>query len=542
MRLELDEDIVDALRRGLRCGHNEAVILAAVVMCPLISTDDLVAVTGEPKWRVEEVLRDYTDYGTIRHVELGCTIDMVRRHFLSPEGRAGTPFWLSAWHQDRGLATLLERLPLVEWGYRAVAAQTDLGPMREFSWSAETPWEGVSQHELGWALLFWVGPLARERDVRRKFGSLGEALAEHRDRRAHEFGAFPHRMVFLVDGAWAQEMVDRVTSDLCLGDVVQTLCIRDAQVRAAAAAAAAAARRLAPEYAEMRGAAAAARRPAPEYAEVRGAAGGPAPGYGLVIPRPSGRLMGGWTLEARLADSRWSNSGGALASALMDCATEWPGATTSLAQAYVPRGLGEAAIRRGLADLADRGLLELHKIDGRTNGYAITTVGYHLLTTRDRVRGGQVPGRHRYNAGANPPRLARHQSGLISLAQECYELGIPIVPGHQAMFDHEAPNMAPDAMVRLAPPGLPPGWYPLEYELTAQNPARITRKVELFPEFQPSVTLPVLVVAATDGAETKFQEQSSELARLILTTTVSRLRKKGFVNCWSLYGTPVPLV
>ena len=503
MRLELDEDVVDGLLRALLCDRREAVVLGAALMFPLSSTALLAVLTGEPEQRVEEILRDYRDRGVFRQYLLGSTANMAWLHWLTREGRAGLPAYRTAWHRDEAIAALLPRLHLAEWGYRAVAAETNLGPVKEFSWSAGTPWEGVAQYRRGWTVLLGLGILVREADIRRKFRSLGDALHERRDPRCDPIGAFPHRMVFLVSDEWQREMVTRVARDLRMEDCVQTMGIGDGRVEGATA---------------------------------------PGPGYGRVIPQAPHGNLGGWLLEDRLAASRWSSPGGALASALMDCAVQWPGVSTSLAQAYVPRRQGEETVRRELADLAERHLLERHKRDGRTNGYAISALGYHQLTTRDRVRGGRVPGRYRYNAGANPPRLSRHQGGLMRMATECYGLGIPMVPGHRAMFDHEAPNIAPDAMVRLAPPDLPHGWYYLEYELSAQSPARIARKVGLFPEYNASGTLPVLVVAATDRAEATFQAQSRETARLILTTTVSRLNDKGFANCWSLYGTSVPLL
>ena len=502
-RLELDADMIHDLRRACGCDRRQAGVLGTVVMAPLISSPQVVELSGEPGRYVTDTLNDFVDHGIIRYHELGCTADMERRYWLTPEGRTGLPPRLTAWHRDEGIANLLQRLQLVECGYRAVAAQTGLGPLQEFSWSVDTPWDGVAQYEAGWILLLWAGVLAREADIRRKFHRLGEALENQRDRHYDPSGAFPHRLVFLVSDAWQREMVDTVTRELRIEDCVQTISIRDGLVVGAAT---------------------------------------PGPGYGRIFANQPYGGLGGWPLDARLDASRWSSPGGALASALMNCAVEWPGTTTELAKAYIVGTQSDRSIRRGLADLEKLDLLEKHQFDGRTNAYAIGQTGYSMMAVRDSVRGGRVPGRYLYNAGAYTPRVRRHETGLRRFAQECYDQGLLIAAGHRLMWDPAAPTIVPDAIVWLDPGhGLPVGWCYLEYELSGRGPRRIERKLLRYPGYDTPGWRPLLAVAPTDRAEEVWQAQSLELGRVVLTTTVARFEEHGFPGGWSFYGTTMPL-
>ena len=474
-------------------------VAAALAAMPLSAAPQLAGVTGMPVQRVYSALNVLVDRALVRYQELGCSTPQIRRYHFTPEGRHAARAANPLWHEEGLLALLLDRLILPEWVYQVAAWQESLGPIQEFSWYHEVPWEAAVRYRNGWVMIFWSGLLDRMNQVRGAFRNLADGLERYTP--SGEM-AFPDLLIFVVSDTWQGELVRRAAADLGMEDRLQLWSVREGSVTGAH---------------------------------------GRTTGYGRLLPWRGHRLLGDWPLAARLRDSLWAQGSGALSTALLDCSLEWPEATTAFATQYA-RGLGDRkTVRQQQVLLAKSGYLLRSQWDGRTAAFTIDNKGYQIVGNRDRVFTGIIPRRHLSIEGARPDTVRPHELGLrMGLMAHCYELGLPAAEG-QRSWEHlgRAGGISPDALLRLNEGPFGPGWNYMEYELRARGQTRVEAKLRSYGSFLRQDTWPVLLVARDDRAEALFQSEGHVNGIKLLTTTVRRLHGLGVRECWSLYGKQV---
>ena len=112
--------------------------LAALGQAPLATVDDLVGLSGLSRSKVYAVINEFFELGLAVPVELGWTRRKTARWYLTDKGMdivdeiLGPNFQpCSRWHEEWGRSRLIERLPMVEWAYRAAGELSSQGPIQE---------------------------------------------------------------------------------------------------------------------------------------------------------------------------------------------------------------------------------------------------------------------------------------------------------------------------------------------------------------------------------------------------------------------------
>ena len=502
-----DSHWLAGVREATGCTADQARVYLAVATMPLSSQANVSGVLQWRPRRVQTALKSLMDGGLLRFYNLGCETLLSRRYYIN-YGRILTfderflDLWapLLHWHVPACLAYLLQRLPLLEHIYAAVADQHGIGPLEEFRWCRGTPWRAAARFRDGWVPYHWIGTPSRRGDIA---DTLNRTAEEIQDQIWEGEAPLPHHMVIITPDLWQEWQVSEVAGEMGILPHLQLRSVRGGIV-----------------YGPREG--------------------WPSRGW-VVDPLPPPR-PGPWTLEDQLAASRWRHPGGQLATRLVDCVLEWPGATSRFATAYV-YGCRDKEKQKVVLDELDalcaRQYLRSEPFDGRSRMHFIDAAGYDFATTRDGVHNGGIPDRYTSIEGERKPSVVPHELGARELAQEFLEEGLLVVEGRRYWEHLGEGGIEPDALVYLRGGPFGDGWHFLEYELRVRGRRRADIKLRGFSMTDRRQNdWPVLVAARDATAEKHLERAGYDMGVKLLTTNVARLRSEGALRCWNLYGQP----
>ena len=138
-----------------------------------------------------------------------------------------------------------------------------------------------------------------------------------------------------------------------------------------------------------------------------------------------------------------------------------------------------------------------------------------------------------------------HDDGVNSLVVGCAEMGVEVEPGWRRIV-HPAnrTQVRPDAWVYVKQGPLGTGWHGIEYELSARSPSRVSRKLRPYSVVANHASpIPLLVVCATERAESNFLRMGMETRIPMMTCTADRAKVGPLVGqetVWRHQGTRLP--
>ena len=487
-------------------GEGDLRAARAVLHLPLASAGNIAAVQRRTDSGVHTRLRGLSaeDPGErlVESVALGCTRHRVDRYFLTEYGQEQFGISGASWHQPGTLARLLERLTSVEWLPSAAAAIEVMGEMEAFQWVDGVSFDAAVRYEQGWAVLCWAGLLRSERVFGERLEQLGDdllLLAAGAD------SPRPGLLCVVAADRWQVELVLRVVRRFGMEDWVRVWCITDESWHGA---------------------------------EV------PLTSRGWVRQTAYLRTMSRGAWGKRAAASLWAADGGQDAARILQAVAEWPGMPTTMARLALGESPSGRRAQNCCKRLTDLGLLDRWQDRGGYR-YRLSLNGMLLLAGLDRASAGDAWQRIQMARWEKRDGFEVHEYGLLEVVQSFAAAGLVVAAGWR---DWEnlggGGGIAPDAMIYLRYGPYGPGWYYLEYELSATSPSAAAKKLHGFDSPLRSNDWPVLVVCRTDLAERHFQQRGLEMGIRMLTTTIPRFREHGAVgntDCWSQYGEPVAI-
>ena len=486
-------------------GEGDLRVALAVRKMPLASAGDIAAVQRRTDSGVHTRLRGLRaeDPGErlVESVALGCTRRRVDRFFLTEYGQEQFGISGAGWHQPGTLARLLERLTSVEWLYPAAAAIQDLGEFQTFQWVDGVSFDAAVRYEQGWAALFMAGLLRSERVFGERLEQLGDDLLTLA---ASADSPRPGLVCVVAADRWQVELALRVVLRYGMEDWVRVWCISDDTWHGAEA---------------------------------------PLSSRGWVHQPAYLRTMSRGAWGKRFRESLWSQDGGQDAVHILRAAAEWPGMPTALARLELREKPSGRRAQNCCRQLADLGLLDRWQDRGGYR-YRSSTAGMQLLAGLDRASEADARRRIQMARWEKRDGFEVHEYGLLEVVQSFAAAGLVVAAGWRDWENLGDSGIAPDAMIYLRYGPYGPGWYYLEFELSAASPSATARKLGGFDSPLRSNDWPVLVVCRTDLAERNFQQAGLEKGIRMLTTTIPRLRRHGAVgntNCWSRYGEPAAI-
>ena len=475
-------------------------LLPVVAALPLASAVDYAAVVGKTPSYFYPRLWELKEAGLVRPVSLGATKPKAARWFLTRDGINRLAPLSPHWHEESALGRLLERLPMVEWFYRAAAGLPGMGELESFGWFNGVAWDAAARYRDGWAAFFWSGMMQRESRVRETFTKLGVDLVRH----SVLGGApYPGYICFVVGDAWQREIVFRVARQFGCTHVLRVWCVSDGTV-------------------------AGAREPGRSR--------------GWVHQLPVEKDMGGWGWEQRVADSYCSGPSAFGGIRLLDSVAEWPGMTSTFGKELFQESGSSRWVQRLFKSLYEAGLVAREEAGRSGFRYSVCHKGANLLALRDRVSNTRLPAGVRSLPVGH--RLQAHEAGVMGLVGEFAASGMVGAAGWRCWEHMGGEAIAPDGLVYVEHSPYGPGWHYLEYERSARGRSRVERKMRGYAAPLRMNDWPVLMVVWDKKAELVFQQVGREAGVPMLTSTVDHTKKYRVVGdprCWSMYGEAVGL-
>ena len=469
---------------------------------PLASAADLAAVQGVRVEGVYAKLWELHKGGYVGRCMLGWSRSRVARWWLTERGLEGMGVFGATWHEEWGRCNLLERLPVVEWFYRASAMVRGYGRLRAFQWLDGLSFDAAVRYEGGWVAMYWSGLWQTEAMVRRRLAGLGKDLLRQG---MLDDSVWPGLLCFVVNDRWQRELVYRAARKSGLVEHVAVMCVSD---------------------------------------ESRDGAwdGGPSRGY--VYQPFDGKDTGGWSFEKRVESGPWGSVGGQVVCRLLDCVAEWPGMEVKMGKAALAEGSGTKRSGKALKELVNSGLV---LVDGSASAprYSVSGRGVDVLRRRDRM--GYVYANDRSQAWSwlRRPRLKDHEDGVMDVMGRFMSAGLPVAAGWRSWESlGGGGGIAPDGMVYLYHGLFGEGWHYVEYERSARGESRVRRKLNGYGAKNRQDRWPLLVVARDESAEAVFSDVGVENGLLMVTTNIERMKKVdmlGNLECWRLYGRGVAI-
>ena len=285
----------DGLLPVSRRAGNLAALLAHL---PLASASDLAGLDGGRVEGVYGKLWELHRGGFAENCLAGWTRPRVNRWWLTKAGLEGLGILDATWQDEWGRCNLLERLPMVEWFYRAASYIRGYGRLVAFQWLNGMSLDAAVRYERGWVALYWSGLWQGEVVVRKRLEKLGLDL--HRSGLLDP-AVWPGMLCFMVNDQWQRELVYRAARKAGVLEHVAVLVVAD---------------------------------------ESRDGSWDGGPSRGFVYQAFDGREVGAWPFEERVGSSPWGGAGGCLAGRMFDCVAEWPGMGSRMAKACFAEGKG----------------------------------------------------------------------------------------------------------------------------------------------------------------------------------------------------------
>ncbi len=497
--------VPDNLEGVLPVSRSASRVAAALVQCPLGSAADVAPMVGTKVAGVYARLRELRSAGMADCVSLGWSMRQQFRWWLSDDALSALGVLGSSWHEEWGRSRLLERLPLVEWFYRAACSVTGAGRLRVFQWLSGLSLDAAVSYDYGWVALFWSGLWQTERTIMARLERLGHDMEECGFLNEP---AWPGLLLFVVSDRWQRELVYRAFRRYgLLGRAsLAVWCCADGTWSGS-----------------------------PSYS----------PSRGWVHQPVEPREMGGWDWDSRVRDSLWGSTGSQAVGRVLDVISEWPGITVRGLKLAVGEADGERRCQNACRLLVDSGMVRAMP-DGNRLRYMIASGGVNLLVRRDGVSATHL--RERTHAGAWLDQIRNvrdHEDGVMALMCQFMAAGLPAAAGWRS-WEHlgGGGGISPDGLVLLGQSPYGPGWHYVEYERSARRRHRISRKLNGYCSGRRQDNWPVLAAVWDDEAEGIFHELGSGARLSMLTTSLGRLSGCGALgnpSCWSMYRSPVIL-
>ena len=477
-------------------------VLSLLLHAPLGSASDLGTMVGSERSGMYGRLNELKEAGLVDCLWMGWSRNGVQRWWVTDHGLEVVGAWGMTWHHEFPRCKLVERLPMVEWFYRAAGeVGAGLGGLRGFQWMGGVSFDAVVRSAGGWAVVLWSGVLENEKRVVRRLEKLGAELdvlggAERR--------SWPSVICFVVADEWQRELVLRASRRFRLEDMVSVLCVADESWKPA-----------------LR----------------------PGSGMGRIHKRVEIKDTGQWGWERRMMEGLFTLERGVLSGRVLDVVAEWPGASLKMVKTGV--GMRDSReVQRACKALWEMGMVERGWEDGMYR-YAIGGKGFHLLARRDKVVNVMSQFKKYMPGWMDRKNMKTHEQGVMELVGQFKEEGVPAAAGWRT-WEHLGGNggIAPDAMLYLRESPYGEGWHYVEYERSARGEARIFRKLRGYGSVRRQDAWPVVAVVWNDEVEGIFHDVGSERNVPLVTATLSRLSEYGAVGndrCWQNYGEPVRL-
>ena len=475
-------------------------LMPSLVELPLASASDVSGLLNGDVSGAYARLWELHGAGLVECHPLGATKSKVNRWWVTEHGLDAVGFGGLAWQQPWTLSQVLDRLPSAEWFYPVAFSLKSLGELRNFQWFTGISWDAAARYDRGWVAFFWSGILQVEGRLRAALGQLAGDLRSHS---VDGGAAWPALLVFVACDEWQQELVIQVARLFGLEDMVQVWCVADGSVR--------------------------------------GAHSGAGRG-GWVFQEFEMRGMGGWSWADRLADCLWSQGYGGGSNRLLSLVGEWP----EMRSVFAGRSLGgdgnSKHFLKVLRQLVDLKLVS--RTGGRKGRYRLTSRGYWVMASRDRVPNNVMLAGVKGPVGASARRLALHEDGVMQMVGSLSQGGLATGAGWRWWEGLEGGAIVPDAMVYVGDGPFGPGWHFVEYERYVRGSFRAERKLRGYLAGDRRERWPLLIVVWNEEVEAVFHELGRANGLLMLTATMDRLRRfgpAGNSECWSMYGQRVYL-
>ena len=236
---------------------------------------------------------------------------------------------------------------------------------------------------------------------------------------------------------------------------------------------------------------------------VRGANRGVGRG-GWVFQEFDMRDMGGWSWADRLADCLWSQGYGGGSNRLLSLVGEWP----EMRSVFAGRCLGgdgnSKHFLKVLRQLVDLRLVS--RTGGRKARYRLTSRGYWVMASRDRVPNNVMLAGVKGPVGASARRLALHEDGVMQMVSSFSQGGLATGAGWRWWEGLEGGAIVPDAMVYVGDGPFGPGWHFVEYERYVRGTFRAERKLRGYLAGDRRERWPLLIVVWNEEVEAVFHE------------------------------------
>ena len=499
--LVLADTALEISGRGvLPVSRGAAALGVLLAHAPLASAADLSLLEGSGVESVYPRLWELHREGYVERGMLGWTRGRVARWWLTEKGLEGMGVLGATWHDEWGRCNLLDRLPMVEWFYRAASLVKGYGRLRAFQWLNGMSIDAAVRYETGWVGMYWSGLWQGEVVIRKRLERLGNELVRHG---MLDSAVWPGVLCFVVNDQWERELVYRAARKVGLVEYIGVLCLAD---------------------------------------ETKEGLWEGGPSRGFIYQPFDGKDVGGWPFESRLGSGPWGESGGVVAGRVLDCVGEWPGMGLKMAKSLLEEGPGGRRAGRVLKDLVGWELIESQLGEGRAR-YSVSSRGVDVLRRRDRM--GYVFTNDKSEAWSwlRRPRLRSHEEGLMEIMGAFLGVGLPVAAGWRSWEPlGGGGGIAPDGMVYLHHGPFGEGWHYLEYERTAKGEKRVLRKLRGYGSKKRQDRWPLLVVARDERAEEVFNRVGGERSVLMVTSTLGRVEQFGVLgnlDCWKVYGQPV---
>ena len=460
--------------------------LRQLEQAPLASVAELSGMFGRSVTVIHRGLNELFDSGFVKRTDVGGARSRRSRWYVSGDCMRMVGPGFGLWHDEWALCRVLDRLPVAEGTYEAVAAVPGLGPLRVFQWFGGAAWDAAALFERGWALFAWAGLWHDERRLRVLMGRMGEDLV-----RLSVFGdsAWPAVLCFVVHDAWERELVFRAARREGLGSSVGVWCLEDRQW-----------------------------------------AGEPGGGSrGWVSEYVYAREVGVGLWERRVEESLWNAIGGEVGWRGLVAIAEWDRISWMGLRSVVGERRDGRRVRSLIRYLMGGGYVG-RKWDGDKYRYSGTVKLQRLMGSIDRMRRLSMPAGYGRMLDAEGQGIAEHEDMVMELMGGFMSGGCQTASGWRS-WEHlgGGGGIAPDGMVYLNESPFGPGWHYLEYERRAQGRVRIGRKLRGYVAEGRQDDWPVMVVVPSDGVEQVWQLVGKELGARMVTSTPRRVRGEGGV-------------
>ena len=467
----------------------------------LASGSDLAALLEAPPPDVYARLTELKENEFAESKALGWQKEVVERWWLTDELLVAAGITAPNYHQEWGRCRLLERLPILETGYQAMASVSGLGRLVEVQWPTGTALNGVANYQGGWCAILWSGLLESETHLDERMESLGLDLL---DWSTEDQPAWPSLFVFVVHDRWQEELVLRVARKRGIEDQVAVMCAADGRRRG--------------NWTGGR-----------FFAHF----------FQPIIPMDLGGE--GWEKRAErtMAGGEYIRD----RRRVSDIVTEWAGMEVKFAKKALGEDEKGRRATRACKTLADWEMVERRQKGGKGYRYAIGSKGFRGLAMRDGVGSGTYRRWRRVPEWEGHPQLQAHEDGLMEMMAQLMAEGLHVANGTRS-WEHMGREgaIAPDGMVYLLVSPYGEGWHYVEYERSARRSDDALSKLNGYMAASRQDDWPVLFVLWDEAAEKLFQQLGTEGGLKMLTTTLDRLKAAGAVGlpgCWSRYGEDV---